>query len=130
MTGPIRSIGQVAIPVRDVPRAVAFYRDVLGLPFLFEAPPQLAFLRCGDVRLMLSGADGAAGVSPLYFRVDDIAAAHAELAGRGVRFEGPPQRIARLPDHDLWMAFFRDPEGHLHALMAEARPPAGEELGG
>lgn len=115
-------IGQIAVPVHDVARATAFYRDVLGLPLLFEAPPGLAFFDCGGVRLMLSlpvgeGQDHPASV--LYFRVPDIAAAHRELSARGVAFIEGPHRVAELPTHELWLAFFRDGEVSTHALMSE-----------
>jgi methylmalonyl-CoA/ethylmalonyl-CoA epimerase len=120
---PITSIGQIAIATRDVPRALAFYRDVLGLEYLFEAGP-LAFLACGDVRIMLSQPESADLDHPssvLYFRVEDIHAARTEYVERGVRFEDEPHLIARMPDHELWMTFFRDPDGNLHGLMSEVR---------
>lgn len=123
LTGSIglSAIGQIAMPVRDPARAAAFYRDVLRLPFLFAAPP-LAFFDCGGVRLMLSVPESAAHDHPgsiLYFRVADIAAAHADLTARGVRVEQPPHLIATLSDHELWLAFFADGEGNTLALMGE-----------
>ncbi|HER19591.1 MAG TPA: VOC family protein [Chromatiales bacterium] len=126
MTGSefgLAEIGQIAIPVTDIGRAIAFYRDVLGMRFLFEAPPGLAFFDCGGVRLMLDGpAAGRAGQSSVvYYKVADIGEAFATLAGRGVVFEAEPHRIATLPDHELWMAFFRDPDSNLIALMSEVR---------
>ncbi|HXG76984.1 MAG TPA: VOC family protein [Gaiellaceae bacterium] len=120
----LQSIGQIAIRTHDLPRAVAFYRDALGLEYLFEAGP-LAFLRCGDVRLMLAVPEGPETDHPssiLYFRVADIDAARGELLARGVGFEDEPHLIARMPDHDLWMTFFRDPDGNLHGLMSEVSP--------
>ncbi len=119
----LQGIGQIAVNVRELERAVAFYRDVLGLRFLFQ-PPGLAFFDCGGVRLMLSHPetpefDHASSV--LYFRVGDIRAAHEVLAGRGVVFRDAPHKIADMPDHELWMTFFDDGEGNLHALMAEVR---------
>jgi len=120
---PLRSIGQVSIRVHDVGRAVAFYRDVLGLEFLFDTGP-LAFLMCGDVRIMLTKPESPEFDHPsstLYFRVDDIYAARAELAERGAEFDDDPHLIARMPDHELWMTFFRDPDRNLHGLMAEIR---------
>jgi len=123
MAPPLRSIGQVSIRVHDVGRAVAFYRDVLGLEFLFDTGP-LAFLMCGDVRIMLTKPESPEFDHPsstLYFRVDDIYATRAELAERGAEFDDDPHLIARMPDHELWMAFFRDPDRNLHGLMAEIR---------
>jgi len=116
-------IGQIAVPVADIDRAVAFYRDALGMRFLFQAPPGLGFFDCAGVRLMLDlPAKAQAGQgSVLYFKVADIQAAFATLKGRGVAFEGEPHLIARMPDHELWMAFFRDPDRNLLALMAEVR---------
>jgi predicted enzyme related to lactoylglutathione lyase len=120
-------IGQIAINAKDLPRAVRFYRDTLGLRFLFEAPPQMAFFDCGGVRLLVGVAsepmfDHPASV--IYYRVDDIAAAHRVLTGRGVQFISAPHLVARLPDHDLWLADFRDTEGNVLALMSEVRPAA------
>jgi methylmalonyl-CoA/ethylmalonyl-CoA epimerase len=125
---PVR-IGQIAVPVADVDRAVAWYADVLGLRLLFRVPPGLAFFDCGGVRLMLSRPEGPeppsrAGV--LYYLVPDIAAAHAALAARGAVFVDAPHLVARLPDHDLWMAFCRDSEGNLLGLMSEVRPPSAD----
>ena len=124
----LRRVGQIAIVVRDLDRAVAFYRDTLGLPFLFQAPPGLAFFDCGGVRLMLTlpeGPEEARGTSILYYVVDDIAGTHAALAARGVEFLNQPRVIARMPDHDLWMAAFRDSEGNLLELMCEVRGAGG-----
>ncbi len=92
-------IGQIAINVQDVARATAFYRDVLGMRFLFAPPPNLAFFDCGGVRLMLTRAerpDLDHRASILYYKVADIEAAHAALAGRGVRFENGPHLVARM----------------------------------
>ena len=123
MPTPLASIGQISIRVHDIERATAFYRDALGLDFLFDAGP-LAFLMCGDVRLMLTMPEADEFDHPsstLYFRVDDIHAARAELVTRGVPFDDEPHLIARMPDHELWMTFFRDPDRNLHGLMAELR---------
>lgn len=123
----LRRIGQIAVIVQDLDRAVRFYRDTLGLAFLFQAPPALAFFDCGGVRLMLTPPEGpepGRGTSILYYVVDDIAAAHAALVARGVEFLNLPRIIARMPDHDLWMAAFRDSEGNLLELMSEVRRPA------
>jgi methylmalonyl-CoA/ethylmalonyl-CoA epimerase len=124
--GPaIERIGQIAIPVADLERAVAFYSEVLGLRLLFRAPPGLAFFDCGGVRLMLSrpeGVDTPARAGILYYVVPDMMAAHGALVARGVTFVEAPRPVARLPDHDLWLALCRDSEGNLLALMSEVRP--------
>jgi methylmalonyl-CoA/ethylmalonyl-CoA epimerase len=120
----ISAIGQIAIVVKDTKRATAFYRDTLGLRLLFEAG-EMAFFDCGGVRLMLSPPSGPEHDPPgsvIYYRVDDLAATHATLAAKGVVFHTPPHRVARLPDHELWMAFLHDTEGNLLALMSEVRP--------
>jgi methylmalonyl-CoA/ethylmalonyl-CoA epimerase len=114
-------IGQIAIVVKDVDRATAFYRDVLGMRFLF-AYPGLAFFDCDGVRLMLSKAEKPEFDHPssiLYFRVDDIQQAHATLRERKVVLEDEPHIIAHMPDHDLWMCFFRDPDHNVLGLMSE-----------
>ena len=123
MPAPIVNIGQISIRVHGVERAVGFYRDALGLEFLFDAGP-LAFLSCGDVRLMLTTPERDEfdhTSSTLYFRVADIHAARNELVGRGVPFDDEPHLIAKMPDHELWMSFFRDPDRNLHGLMSEVR---------
>ena len=116
------TIGQASINVHDVDKAVAFYRDTLGLRFLFQAGPKMAFFDCGGVRLMLAVPEKPEFDHPgsiFYFKVADIQAVAQTLESRGVRFEGPPHLLAAMPDHDLWMAFFRDVEGNLQALMSE-----------
>jgi methylmalonyl-CoA/ethylmalonyl-CoA epimerase len=118
----IQGVGQIALSVSDVERSTAFYRDLLGAPFLFATGPALAFLDLGGVRLMLSTPEGEftpGGSTVLYLKVADIAAAHAELVGRGMVFVDEPHLVARMPDHELWMCFFRDPDQYLLALMCE-----------
>ncbi len=115
-------IAQVAITVEDVARSVAFYRDVLGLPLLFEVPPQrLAFLDAGGVRLYLQeGGDPAHRSRPiLYYRVADATKAHDDAVGRGATSLSAPHVVHRAEDHDLWMAFIADPDGIPVGLMAE-----------
>lgn len=117
----ISRVGQVAINVKDVARATAFYRDVIGLRFLFSAG-QLAFFDCGGVRLMLDKPENKEFDHPssiLYFVVPDIQAAHQKLVDAGVKIFEVPRVIAPMPDHDLWMSFFRDTEGNMMALMSE-----------
>lgn len=121
-TPGITRIGQIAIVIDDLERATVFYRDVLGLKFLFAAPPGLAFFDCGGIRLMLSRPEGSErGNSVFYFPVDDIQAGHQALAAHGVTFEGEPHVVHRGPGYELWMAFFRDSENNLLALMQENR---------
>src|SRR3954468_6437289 len=106
-------IGQIAIVCKDVTRAKGFYKDVLGLQHLFDAPPGLSFFQCGGVRLMLAKAEGdVTGTSCLYFFISGIEAEAKELAGRGVKGMGEPHMIAKMPDHDLWLAEFKDSEGN------------------
>lgn len=113
-------IGQIGITVKDLDRSIAFYRDVLGLKFLFRAP-NLAFFDCAGIRLMLGlpEANGETFRPILYFRVDDIQAAARELEARGVKFETQPTLVARLEKHDFWLAAFRDPDNNALELMSE-----------
>jgi predicted enzyme related to lactoylglutathione lyase len=118
-------IGQIAITVTDVSAALHFYRDILGLKFLFQPGPDLAFVQAGDVRLMLStpqGSGKAGANSILYFDVQDIANVHESLVWMGVANERAPALAAKMPDHDLWLAFLRDPDGNIVGLMEEKRP--------
>ena len=125
----LSDIGQIAITVSDVAKATGFYRDVLGLKFLFPAGPNLAFLAAGSVRIMLTTPQGHGEVgknSTLYFKVaGEITAAHAAIIARGAVNERAPQLTAKMPDHELWMAFVRDPDGNLVGLMEERRGIVG-----
>ena len=116
-------IHQISMRVHDVDRAVRFYRDALGVPFLFAAPPRLAFFDCGGVRLMLStpepGFDHPGSV--VYFAVDDIKETYSALKARGVVFSGEPHNIATLADREVWLADFTDSEGNTLALMSEPK---------
>jgi predicted enzyme related to lactoylglutathione lyase len=101
-----------------------FYRDVLGLEFLFSPAPTLAFLRAGSVRIMLSTPQGAGAVganSVLYFKVNEIENVFAAIVERGAQVERPPQLAAQMPDHALWIGFVRDLDGNLVGLMEEKR---------
>ena len=120
LLGPI---GQISMTAQDVDRATAFYKDTLQLPFLFRFG-DLSFFDCAGIRLMVSKPEKPEFDHPgsvLYFKVPDIRAAYRELGERGVTFEGEPHLIARMPDHELWMAFFTDSEGNTLALMSEVR---------
>lgn len=122
-TVTLSQIGQISVTAHDIDRAVAFYRDTLGVPFLFRAGV-LAFFNCGGIRLMISPPEKSEFDHPssvLYFKVTDIHEAHAALGNRGGRFEDEPHLVARMPDHELWMTFFRDSEDNVMALMSEVR---------
>jgi predicted enzyme related to lactoylglutathione lyase len=118
----LAQIGQIAIAMKDLPRAVAFYRDVLGLPFLFEAPPKLAFFDCAGVRLMLSEPEKPEFDHPasiIYYKVEDIERIYETFKARGVEFIVKPHLVAPMPTYDLWLADFKDSEGNFLALMSE-----------
>ncbi len=122
MQTAISRIGQISVTVTDLARAVAFYRETLGLELLFKVPG-LSFFMCGGVRIMITlPEEGKAPQnSVLYFVVEKIESRSASLRDKGVVLEGEPHMIAKMPDHELWMAFFRDPDGNLMALMEEKR---------
>jgi len=118
----IQGIGQIAIAVTDIQRATEFYRDTLGLEFLFDAPPGLAFFNCGGVRLMITTLQGDEidhTTSTIYYKVDDIKEATAALKDQSIEFIQEPQLVAKMPDHELWMGFIRDPDKNLVGIMAE-----------
>ena len=116
-------IHQISMRVHDVERATRFYRDTLGLPFLFAAPPQLAFFDCNGVRLMLSTPEPHFDHpgSILYFGVDDIQSTAAALTSHGVVFRETPHKIATLADREVWLAVFEDSEGNTLGLMSEPK---------
>ena len=124
-------IGQINIPVHDLEAAVEFYRDSLGMNYLFEVPT-MAFFDCGGIRILLAVPEDDEFDHPssiIYFKVDDIHSAAIALQERGVVISKKPHLIAEMPDHDLWMSFFHDPEGNTHALMSEvarSKPPESE----
>lgn len=120
----IQRLRQVAITTKNVAALTAYYRDVVGLTHLFDAGPNLSFLDVGGVRLMISAPSAPEVDHPpslLYYLVADIDAAHAALKARGAKEERPPGLTAKIPDHELWTSFFRDPDGNLFALMCEKR---------
>jgi len=118
----LSTIGQIAITVTDVDRAIASYRDQLKIKLLFQVP-NMGFFDCAGVRLMLTGSDkpGEVHSSVIYFKVPDIQEGWRVLMARGVTPEREPHMVARVADHDLWMAFFRDPDRNLLALMSEVK---------
>jgi catechol 2,3-dioxygenase-like lactoylglutathione lyase family enzyme len=118
----VSGIRQVAVTVSNVEVALGFYRDILGLEFLFSAGPELAFLDAHGVRIMLSTPQGSGAVganSALYFTVGDIVATQAAFVARGAKAEREPQLAAKMPDHELWIGFLRDPDGNLVGLIEE-----------
>ncbi len=121
--GPSLSrIGQIFVNVHDLDRAIAFYRDILGMKFLFQAPPNMAFFDCDGIRLMLGIADRPDLDHPasiIYYKVDDIEKVYRTFKARGVEFVVKPHLVAPMPTYDLWLADFRDSEGNLLALMSE-----------
>src|SRR6185503_13501999 len=116
----LEKIGQIAITVDNLSRARDFYQNTLGMKFLFDAG-NLAFFKCGDIRLMLSTPNkpGPRGGTILYFQVSDIHATYAALQLRGVAFIDKPHLIAKMPDHDLWMVFLNDSESNTIGIMCE-----------
>ena len=116
------TVAQIMIPIEDFDRGVSFYRDVLGIPFLFAAPPQMAFFSCGPVRLLVGVMPPGQGMqrgSAIYFKVSDIQSTFAELEAKGVEFVATPHLVNRSPKAELWLAEFKDPDGNQLALMAE-----------
>ena len=116
------TVGQLLIPVEELDRAIGFYRDVLGLQFLFSAPPQMSFFKCGNVRLLIGVHDHDGPRergSQVYFSVGDIRAVYETLAGRGVAFHAAPHVVHRTATSQLWLAEFSDPDGNHLALMSE-----------
>jgi predicted enzyme related to lactoylglutathione lyase len=117
----LSAIGQISLTAQDVERAKRFYRDALGLRHLFDAPPKMTFFDCAGIRLLIGEPEDGKmqpSGSVLYFQVADIKEAHQTLAGRGVPFIQPPHLVTRLPQGELWMAFFRDSEGNTLALQS------------
>lgn len=116
------TVGQLLIPVENLESAIEYYRDTLGLRYLFSAPPQMSFFQCGDVRLLVgvpeAGQRRERG-SAVYFRVPDIHAVYATLKERGVEFGAEPKLIHKTTTSELWLAEFRDPDGNQLALMSE-----------
>lgn len=117
----VGGLAQVAISVRDLDASLVFYRDVLGLRFLFRAPPSLAFLQCGSTRIMLSAQAGEEPASHpiLYYDVPDLQRALAAIRNHDVPVRAEPHVVARLDTAEIWLALVEDPDGHLVGLMSE-----------
>ena len=121
MTTGLGPLAQVAVTFRDLPAAIAFYRDILSLPLMFETNG-MAFFALGDVRLMMTAPEDPEFDHPasvLYLKVANIDATHAELVARGVLFDGEPHLIGKMGATEIWMAFFRDCEQHMLAITEE-----------
>jgi len=118
----LNDIGQIGLTVRDLARAKDFYQNTLGMRFLFDAGT-MAFFQCGGIRLMIGLSEDPVpiGGTILYFKVSDIQKVHDVLKEKGVAFVQPPHLVARMPDHELWMAFLKDTEGNTLGLMSEVR---------
>ncbi len=128
MTAPIpigptlNQIGQIFVNVTDLDRATAFYREVLGMTFLFSAPPGMAFFDCGGIRIMLGRADRPEIdhiASIIYYKVEEIERVYETFKAAGVEFIIAPHLVAQMPTYDLWLADFKDSEGNILALMSE-----------
>ena len=120
----IDGIAQVAISVTDVSRAAAFYRDVLGLKFLFSPSPRMQFFDCGGIRLLISDQGGTPGATGTfaYFKTASVRALHQEMGARGASFDQPPHVVARMPEREIWLAVLKDPDGNVLHLMSEEKP--------
>jgi len=119
-TAPVRldQLAQIALAVTDLARAKEFYKDVLGMTFLFDAGT-MVFFQCGGIRLMIGTGETPGGGTILYFKVTDIQQTYTALQQKAVAFLQPPHLVARMPSHDLWLAIFKDPDGNTLALMSE-----------
>lgn len=118
----ISTIGQIAIAISDLDKAVYFYQKILKLEMLFDVPPNMAFFNCGGVRLMLTTLQGPEqdhNTSVIYYKVTGIESIFDELKALQVDIERPPGMAAKMPDHELWIGFIRDPDGNLVGLMEE-----------
>jgi predicted enzyme related to lactoylglutathione lyase len=118
----LSAIAQVLVNAKDLERAIVFYRDTLGMKFLFQAPPNMAFFDCGGIRILVGIADRQEidhPASVIYYKVRDIQASYELLVSRGVEFIVKPHLVAPMPAYDLWLADFRDSEGNILALLSE-----------
>ncbi len=118
----LSAIAQILVNAKDLERAIAFYRDTLGMKFLFQAPPNMAFFDCGGIRILVGIADRQEidhPASVIYYKVRDIQASYELLVSRGVEFIVKPHLVAPMPAYDLWLADFRDSEGNILALLSE-----------
>ncbi|MDA1028814.1 MAG: VOC family protein [Bacteroidetes bacterium] len=116
------SVAQLLIPVEDFEKGTSFYRDVLGIPFLFSAPPQMSFFDCGGIRLLVGvmpETEVAGRGSAIYFKVEDIHAVYSTLLDKGVTFRAAPHLVHKTPQMELWLSEFTDPDGNQLALLSE-----------
>ncbi len=122
MTGEIvlKKVGQIAVRVKDVARAAAFYRDTLGMKLQLQQP-NLAVLDCGGVTIFLTPPENAVEAghnSIIYFEVDDIQQTAKSLAARGVTIVEKPNEVGKLGTVSVWIAIFRDSEENLMGLRS------------
>ena len=118
----LSSIGQIGVPVHDVEKATAFYRDTLGMEFIFQVPGMMSFFDCGGVRIMLAIPTSAEHDHPssvIYYRVDDIHQTYNALTAQNVHFTQTPHSVGQMGNIDVWMAFFTDVDGNTLAIMSE-----------
>ncbi|TCZ78226.1 VOC family protein [Paenibacillus albiflavus] len=120
-TNRIHKIGQIAVPVTNIDRAVQFYQGKLGLNLLFQTD-RMAFLECGGLRILLSlpeKEEYARASSVIYFQVENIKKAYEDLREQDVTFIDEPHIVAKMGQTETWMTFFKDTEGNTHSLMSE-----------
>lgn len=118
----LKSVGQIGVPVHDLEKATTFYRDVLGMEFIFQVPGMMSFFKCGDIRIMLAIPTSAEYDHPssvIYYRVDDIHETFATLSVQNVPFKQNPHSVGQMGHIDVWMAFFEDVDGNTLAIMSE-----------
>ena len=121
-TVQLSAIGQIAITVHNLEKATAFYRDTLGMTFIFQVPGMMSFFDCNGIRLMLSVPTSPEYDHPssvIYYKVEDVHQAFAALQTQGVQFSQTPHSVGQMGDIDVWMAFFEDVEGNTLAIMSE-----------
>ena len=117
----IQEVGQIGVPVKDLARAIDFYKEKMGLPLLFNTD-SMAFFECNNLRLLLSlpeKEEYAYSSSVIYFQVEDIKKTYDDLISQGVSFIDEPHVVAKMGQTETWMTFFKDSEGNTHALMCE-----------
>jgi methylmalonyl-CoA/ethylmalonyl-CoA epimerase len=119
----IQQVGQIGVPVKDLDRAVHFYKEKLGLPLLFDTAT-MAFFECNGLRLLLTlpeKEEFSHLSSVIYFQVHNIKEAYENLISKEVSFIDEPHIVAKMGQTETWMTFFKDSEDNTHALMSEVQ---------